>query len=61
MLILVRRQNESVDIIDSRTNEIICTVFMLGSIAAGGARLGFEAPKHINIIRDDARARSAQS
>ena len=54
MLMLTRNKGESVDIIDSRTQELLCTITLLQIITKDRGRLGFEAPAHISIVRDNA-------
>jgi carbon storage regulator CsrA len=54
MLMLTRNKGESIDIIDSNTQELLCTITLLQIITKDRARLGFDAPKHISIVRDNA-------
>lgn len=52
MLVLTRKINEAVELTDSRTGESLGTVTLMG-IAGGVARLGFDFPRHVQILRDD--------
>lgn len=54
MLILTRRKGEAVDLIDRRSEEVIATVTLLELLPNGNVRLGFDAPEHVRIIRDNA-------
>lgn len=53
MLILTRKQGESIDLVDKRSGEIIASVMVLAFLPNGIVRLGFDADSNINIIRDD--------
>ena len=52
MLVLTRRVNEAVELRDTRTGEFIGTVMVLG-VAGAIVRIGFDSPKHVQIMRDD--------
>ncbi len=54
MLILTRRKGEAVDIIDREKGGVLCTVTLLELLPNGTVRIGFDAPEHIRIIRDNA-------
>lgn len=56
MLILTRRPSEAVDLTDKRTGEVVATVTVLGLVGGGLVRLGFDAPPHVQILRDNAKA-----
>jgi carbon storage regulator CsrA len=60
MLQLTRRVNEAVELRDTRTGEIIGTVIILGFTRAA-VRVGFECPKHIAVVRDNAINRETRS
>ena len=53
MLILSRKAGEGVDLHDTRTDRPIGTVIVLGIMANGVVRLGFEAEPHVRILRDN--------
>jgi carbon storage regulator CsrA len=57
MLILTRRINESVDLIDKRSGERVGTVTILGSAQNGVFRVGFDCPAHVKIERDNIKRR----
>ena len=50
MLVLGLNPEENIELVDTRTGEKIATIKYLGRKHAT-ERLGFEAPKHINIGR----------
>lgn len=54
MLMLTRNKGESIDIIDSNTQAVLCTITLLQIITRDRVRLGFNAPAHISIVRDNA-------
>lgn len=54
MLILMRKRGEAVDIIDRDSNTVLATVTVLEVVSGNNVRLGFDAPQHIKIIRDNA-------
>ncbi len=53
MLILTRRVNEATEIKDTRRDEHIATVLIM-DIRGGLVRMGWEADKHIQVLRDNA-------
>ncbi len=55
MLLLTRRQGESVFLTDKRTNEVIGEVKIM-SANPGAVRIGFACPSHIAITRDDMKS-----
>ena len=55
MLLLTRKEGESVDLHDTRTNEPIATVTVCALLPNGVIRIGFEAPPHVRILRDNAK------
>lgn len=54
MLILTRRKNEAVDLIDRDSGEVLCAVSILELLPNGVVRLGFEADSSVRIVRDNA-------
>jgi len=57
MLILTRRVGQGIDLKDRRQEDAdLCTVYVL-DVTNGVVRLGFNAPEHVRIVRDDARRR----
>jgi sRNA-binding carbon storage regulator CsrA len=54
MLILTRRKNEAVDLIDRQTGEVLATVTVLEFLPNNVIRLGFEALPSMRIVRDNA-------
>ena len=54
MLVLTRRAGEAVTI---ETTDGTITVHYLGSRGNDQARIGFDAPRHIKILRDDAKTK----
>ena len=57
MLFLMRSVGESVILKDTRSGEVLAIVKITG-ILPNEVRIGFDAPKHIEIARDDARPRA---
>ena len=55
MLLLTRRQGESVFLTDKRTNEIIGEVKIIAA-NPGAVRIGFACPSYISIQRDDMKS-----
>lgn len=58
MLMLTRRVGESVDLIDSTTGRPVAAVQVLALLPNDVVRLGFLAPPHISILRDNAKRRT---
>ena len=58
MLRLTRREGESVKLIDRYTGKVIATVVLIEFLEGGSARLGFDAPYNVQILRDDARLKT---
>lgn len=56
MLCVTRRAGGWVDIRDTRTQELVCSVYVL-EIVGRDVRLGFKGPQHIQFLRNDARHR----
>jgi carbon storage regulator CsrA len=54
VLILSRRTGEAIDIIDSRNQEVLCTLTVLKVKPDNQVSLGFNAKPHISLVRDDA-------
>jgi sRNA-binding carbon storage regulator CsrA len=54
MLVLTRRAGESVFMTDTRTGEHLGEVKFIAYSSNGTLRIGFECPKHIAIVRDNA-------
>jgi sRNA-binding carbon storage regulator CsrA len=54
MLMLTRRKGESVDLIDSASEEVLATVTVDAFLPNGVIRLGFNARGDIRIVRDNA-------
>lgn len=54
MLILMRKRGEAVDIIDRDSSTVLATITVLEVVSGNNVRLGFDAPQHIKIIRDNA-------
>lgn len=57
MLVLTRKINESVDLIDNRTGQRIGTVIILGMASNDTVRVGFDCPSHVRIERDNIKRR----
>ena len=57
MLMLTRKPGQAVDLIDTNTGQVIATVLLIACLNGNSVRLGFDAPPHIHIIRDDAKRR----
>lgn len=55
MLMLTRKRGESVDLVDRSSGAVLATVTTLEFLADASVRLGFTAPPHIAIIRDNAK------
>lgn len=58
MLVLTRRLNESVSLMNREGTIVIATVMVLGIAPDGHVRLGFDAPDSVKILRDNARRRT---
>jgi carbon storage regulator CsrA len=58
MLMLTRRPGQSVDLIDQESDTVIATVTLIACLPGNQVRLGFDAPQHIHIVRDDAKRRN---
>lgn len=54
MLVLTRKPGESVFLTDTRTGEPLGEVKFIAYSSNGQLRIGFECPKYIAIIRDNA-------
>jgi len=52
MLVLSRKENESITIIDKDTDEVVATI-MLVRIEGNKAKLGLDAPQRYQILRDE--------
>ena len=61
MLILTRRTGQAVDLIDKATGKAVATVTVLDITGDHQIRLGFDAPPHISILRDNAIRRDNAS
>jgi carbon storage regulator CsrA len=61
MLVLTRRTNESVDLIDSLSGVRLATITVTGISANGVVRLGFDCPDYIYIERDDIKNKNKSS
>jgi sRNA-binding carbon storage regulator CsrA len=59
MLMLTRSKGQAVDITDSRTGEVVCRLVVLETFSDRTVRLGFDAPRHISILRDNAVQRDS--
>lgn len=57
MLILERKQGESVDLTDRRTGKVLATVKIMETLPDGSIRLGFNAGRDVIIMRDNAKQR----
>lgn len=57
MLMLTRKPGQAVDLIDSTSGSVLATVTLMACLSGNRVRLGFDAPPHIHIIRDDAKRR----
>ncbi len=55
MLLLTRRINESVYLLDSNTQEVLAEVKII-AINGGLVRIGFECPTHVAIRRDNIKS-----
>ena len=55
MLVLARQKDQSVVVRDSRTGELVLTV-MVTEIRGEKVRLGFDAPPHFRIDREEVDA-----
>lgn len=53
MLFLTRRRGEAVDLTFRETGEVIATVSVVELLPNGVVRLGFNAPAHVKIVRDN--------
>jgi sRNA-binding carbon storage regulator CsrA len=54
MLMLTRGKGQAVDITDTTTGAVIARVLVLEVGPGQCVRLGFDAPRHIKILRDNA-------
>lgn len=54
MLILSRSTSESTTLIDERTGEVLGRILLVEVTGKATARLGFELPQWIKIVRDEA-------
>lgn len=57
MLMLTRKPGQAVDLIDSNSGAVLATVTLMACLSGNQVRLGFDAPPHIHIVRDDAKRR----
>jgi carbon storage regulator CsrA len=57
MLMLTRRPGQAVDLIDTNSGDVVATVTLMACLSGNQVRLGFDAPPHIHIVRDDAKRR----
>ena len=57
MLILTRRAGQTVQLISRDTQEVLCTVHLVLVTHARNVQLGFDAPPHVQVLRDDAKKR----
>lgn len=57
MLMLTRRRNEQIDLIDKSSGNVFCTISVLEFLPNNVVRLGFEADQSVRIVRDDAKRR----
>lgn len=57
MLILTRSKGQAVDLKDERTGEVVARVVVC-EILHDSIRLGFDAPRHISVLRDNAKQRT---
>ncbi len=60
MLVLTRELRKSVTLLDLRTGEVVAVVSVQQN-RNGKIRLGFEAPKHINIVRTELLERASNT
>ena len=58
MLVLTRKSGEGITLTDKRTGEVLAKVSVIFT-RPGEAQLGFEAPPHVHILRDEVAARDA--
>lgn len=56
MLLLTRSPGQAVEITDTRTGEVVAKL-IVQEVRGRVVKLGFEAPRHIRFLRDDAVAR----
>ena len=59
MLLLTRKLGEWVDIKDTRTDEVVASVYVT-ELHSGTVRLGFRGPPHIQFLRHNAHKRDKQ-
>ncbi len=57
MLILTRQVGEAVVLTDTTTGEVLGEVKLLG-LTPTEARIGFNCPRHIEVLRDDVRSKT---
>lgn len=60
MLILTRKRGEAVDIIDRASGNVLATVTVM-QVVGSVVRLGFEAPRSVQILRDNAINRATEN